>query len=208
MKNKIYTIAIIALLLGLTSCTHQHKLVKTVVIDVGHGGKDTGTKVENIAHSESTLLLEIAKAMLIINGLDKDRDLKIVLTRYGDDYLSLRTRIQQINYINPDLAMSLHIGFDKDKTKNGVDAYYSPKNIHNQQSQQMAKKLLDCVAVQKLQKGSVQQPAKLSVIRRVKVPATTMILGYLSNQSDREYLSTQKGRDQLAKQIYHCLKIM
>ena len=79
--------------------------VKTVVIDPGHGGKDTGTGGANVL--EKNMVLQIAlKLEKAINA--QLPDVKVILTRRTDVFVELYHRIDIANANNADLFISLH----------------------------------------------------------------------------------------------------
>jgi N-acetylmuramoyl-L-alanine amidase len=84
---------------------HEVKEVKTVVIDPGHGGYETGTVEGN--DKEKHLVLEIAKELSSL--VNKGTKLGL-LTRESDQFLSLRERVEFANSRDTDVFLSLHIG--------------------------------------------------------------------------------------------------
>lgn len=79
--------------------------VKTVVIDPGHGGNESGLVIDE--HIEKNAVLDIAKALkaVIENGPGK-----CFLTRGSDMLLSLDDRVKFSSSKNADVFLSLHIG--------------------------------------------------------------------------------------------------
>lgn len=78
----------------------------TIVLDPGHGGKDFGA-VENGA-KEKEINLAVAKKLrdLIEKKL---KDVKVVMTRTTDIYLTLQQRADVANDAEGDLFMSIHV---------------------------------------------------------------------------------------------------
>ena len=74
------------------------KLIKNekmiIVIDAGHGGKDPGAKIDE--ELESKIVESIAKKIKALNGSE---DLKIILLREDDSFVSLSDRVNKINQI-------------------------------------------------------------------------------------------------------------
>ncbi len=77
----------------------------TVVIDAGHGGKDTGAIENSVKEKDVNLgvALKLAKFLK-----DKDKKLKVVLTRDKDVFLTLRERADIANKAKADLFISIH----------------------------------------------------------------------------------------------------
>lgn len=79
--------------------------VKTVVIDPGHGGNESGLVIDD--HIEKNAVLDIAKALKVVieNGPGK-----CFLTRGSDMLLSMDDRVKFSNNKNADVFISLHVG--------------------------------------------------------------------------------------------------
>lgn len=83
-------------------------VLKTVVLDAGHGGKDTGAVSKDKKTLEKNLTLDITKRL---ERLIKEKypDVKVVLTRSDDTYISLDDRGNIANKNKADLFISIHI---------------------------------------------------------------------------------------------------
>src|SRR5690554_6186216 len=86
-----------------------------IVIDVSHGGKDDGFAIDGF--KEKDLAFEIALKVVALNKAD---DVKIILTREGDYFVSLNDRVEYINSLNPDYVISLHMNASDDIEINGI----------------------------------------------------------------------------------------
>ncbi len=96
--------------------------LKTVVIDAGHGGKDAGSISKNRKVHEKTLNLKIAT--LLSGYIRQDHpDVKVILTRRDDRYLTLGQRADIANRNNADLFISVHINSVKSVSPNGFSIH-------------------------------------------------------------------------------------
>lgn len=87
----------------------------TIVLDPGHGGKDFGA-VENGAKEKEINLAVAKKLRSLIEK--KLKDVKVVMTRTTDVYLTLQERADVANDAEGDLFMSIHVNsVDKKNTK-------------------------------------------------------------------------------------------
>ncbi len=78
----------------------------TIVLDPGHGGKDFGA-CENGA-KEKDINLSVAKKLR--DMIEKElKDVKVVMTRLSDVYLTLQERADVANDAGGDLFMSIHV---------------------------------------------------------------------------------------------------
>lgn len=87
----------------------------TVVIDAGHGGKDVGATDNGVM--EKNINLGVAKQLqqLIKKKL---KDVKVVMTRDNDSYLTLQERADVANGSKGDLFISIHTNSVDKKNKN------------------------------------------------------------------------------------------
>lgn len=93
--------------------------VKRVVIDPGHGGKDTGAIGKDGTY-EKDLTLAISqklKARLSAMGLE------VLLTRERDIYLSLEERTRFANENKADLFISIHVNAAENRKAFGIETY-------------------------------------------------------------------------------------
>lgn len=82
------------------------RVLRTVVIDAGHGGKDVGARGDY--SYEKDICLAVATRL----GEDiaaTAPDIKLVFTRTGDTYPELHTRAKQANQSKGDLFISIHV---------------------------------------------------------------------------------------------------
>jgi N-acetylmuramoyl-L-alanine amidase len=77
---------------------------KVVVIDAGHGGKDSGALGASTKEKDDTL----AAAHALRDRLERTGRYKVVMTRDTDTFIPLETRVQIARRANADLFISLH----------------------------------------------------------------------------------------------------
>ena len=107
MKNILFTIAltVIVLLSSFTPADKRDLRINTVVIDAGHGGKDTGTV--GAISKEKDVALKIALDLgKTINEYLKD--VKVIYTRSTDEFIELEQRAEIANKNSADLFISIH----------------------------------------------------------------------------------------------------
>jgi len=95
--------------------------LSTVVIDPGHGGKDAGCISPSGKTMEKTLVLDIAKRLAekIKAGYP---DVKVILTRSDDTFVTLQGRADIANANNANLFISVHVNSVPGK-RNGPNGY-------------------------------------------------------------------------------------
>jgi N-acetylmuramoyl-L-alanine amidase len=94
--------------------------LETVIVDAGHGGKDTGCKgLFNLKEKDITLDIARRLAVLLSN-----HNLQAELTREGDRFISLQDRTHFANGQKGDLFVSIHCNSSKDPSIRGSETYF------------------------------------------------------------------------------------
>lgn len=94
----------------------------TVVIDPGHGGHDPGAVSADKKTYEKTITLDISKR-LAARIQESYPDVKVVLTRTTDEFISLAARAEKANKVNANLFISIHINAAKSTSPNGYSLH-------------------------------------------------------------------------------------
>lgn len=191
MKNFIKLIGLFTLTIFM-SFSNPNK--KVLVIDVSHGGKDYGAVNEN--YLEKDIVLGIAKK---IKELNSNENIEIILNREIDEFISLSDRAEFINRLSPDFVISVHLNSYVDEDKNGLEIIYGGKNL---ESEKLAYSLYENLNFNK----SEVKKADFYLLKNVEAPMTFLELGYLSNQKDREYITSEKGQIEIAESILRTIK--
>ncbi len=95
--------------------------VQTVVVDPGHGGHDVGA-VSRRGIMEKDVNLGVAKELR--RYLEKESDLKVILTRDNDSSLELADRAEIANSSGGDLFLSLHCNSWFNDSAHGIETYF------------------------------------------------------------------------------------
>ena len=77
----------------------------TIVIDPGHGGEDPGAR-GRLGSREKDITLTIALRLKAL--IDAEPEMRAVLTRDGDFYVPLQTRVDKARRVKADLFLSVH----------------------------------------------------------------------------------------------------
>ncbi len=96
--------------------------LRTVVIDPGHGGKDTGCLGPDRKHDEKHIVLNISK-LLGEKIKEAYPSVKVVYTRTGDTYPNLTDRVRIAHEHNADLFISIHCNSNRNKSASGTSAH-------------------------------------------------------------------------------------
>ncbi len=119
ISKKIFFVWVISLIGVMTAMAADHRF--TLVIDAGHGGKDSGAP--GAVTQEKTINLKVALAF----GKYVERncpDVRVIYTRTTDVYLTLQERANIANRNKADLFISIHTNaLDKGKISRGFETY-------------------------------------------------------------------------------------
>ncbi|MCC7383854.1 MAG: N-acetylmuramoyl-L-alanine amidase [Deltaproteobacteria bacterium] len=95
--------------------------VRRVVIDPGHGGKDTGA-IGKAGVREKDVNLSIALALGA--ALEKRLGVEVIYTRNKDHFITLSRRVQIAHAADADLLISVHANAHKNRKLSGIETYY------------------------------------------------------------------------------------
>jgi len=174
---------------------------KTIVIDAGHGGYDVGADLYGF--EEKAITETIAKR---IKEQNNSADVEIVLIRDGDISMELKERVSIINNLKPDLVISLHVNSNSNMMANGVQAYVPANEIFKDKSKAIAEIIIDKIAAtgNLVKRNTTEAPFYL--LKNANCPIMTLEIGFLSNEKDRNYITSTKGQNEIASKILESVK--
>ncbi len=92
----------------------------TIVLDPGHGGKDSGA-VGIGGLKEKDVVLSIAKYTA---NILKEKGFKVVMTRENDEFIPLLQRVKIANDAKADLFVSIHANASLDPSAKGMEVFF------------------------------------------------------------------------------------
>lgn len=95
--------------------------VRTILLDPGHGGDDYGARHAGLQESQLTLDITRRTARLLERRLPEAR---ILMTRHGDDFVSLEQRTAMANAAGADLFVSVHLNASEEPVAKGGAATF------------------------------------------------------------------------------------
>ena len=175
---------------------------KIVLLDAGHGGKDSGACYKGL--KEKNLNLEI-----IYTRLEKylnSSDIKAYWTRHDDTFINLYTRPELSKKYEADLFISLHMN-SASKSANGTEIYYSNKNNKvtstGLSSKKAASIMINTITDSLNSKNRGVKQAGFVVTKYNSVPSILIELGFITGSSDYKKLKKTSYREKSAKAIYN-----
>lgn len=165
-----------------------------VVLDAGHGGKDTGAP-NRYGPVEKHITLDTTQRterMLRLRGITT------VMTRDTDSYPTLEQRTELSNRVKPRLFVSIHADSAPNRQARGFTVYVARKA--SSRSVAAANQVAKALKAAGLQSRGVRR-ANFHVLTQTNDPAILIELGYLSNRTDARNLSMASYRQKLAQAI-------
>ena len=151
--------------------------MKTIVIDPGHGGYDTGSVGGGRLEKNDNLRMALAVRDRLVRAGQK-----VIMTRTGDTYLENLDRARISNNNNADLFISLHRNFFENPAANGWETYVKTNapNINRQYAQTV---LNEAVNVGVQSNRGIKE-SDYTVLKFNDAPAQLLEMGFISNTID------------------------
>ncbi|KIL78639.1 N-acetylmuramoyl-L-alanine amidase [Bacillus badius] len=169
---------------------------QVVVLDPGHGGRDSGATGFGIY--EKNVVLDTG---LKVNNLFKQTPFQVKMTRSTDKFVELRDRVSYAKSVGANTFISIHANAGGGT---GSETYYysAYKNPNVADSKLLATKIQNrLVAAWNLADRGVKN-GNFHVIRENTMPAVLVELGFIDRKADNDKLRSDYWRNAAAKAIY------
>lgn len=194
----------------------------TVVIDPGHGGRDTGTIGPDGLY-EKDVTLDVAKRLGL---LLRDRlGATVVFTRIDDSSVPLNSRVSTANQANADFLISIHGNSSSFDNIHGVETYYfqssqealatagdsgHPKPAASSDPGNAKAFAADVQTALLHGLAEDKQPMRdrgirhgsFVVLREARMPAVLAEISFMSTRKDAKRLESALYREQVASALY------
>jgi len=203
-----------------TELTTGLREIRTVVIDPGHGGDDTG-RVSSSGLREKDVVLSMARRL---KTQLEDDGFTVVMTRKGNDDRDLDTRAEIANRAGGDLFLSLHVNGWFDRQVRGIETHLLRPGIfgtdhtsgatdgetafvpwdhvqwrHLGASREVAELVQARLVEQTAARDRGVRQTAQRVLRGVDMPAVVVEVGYLTNPNEADQLDSRAYLDTLAE---------
>jgi len=169
--------------------------MKTIVLDAGHGGKDSGA-VSEFNLKESDLALEVT---LGVRDILEDYEVEVILTRDDDFFVSLGGRSAIANEAGADIFTSIHFNSAEVQSANGWEVF-SHSSVGEGAS--LAKHIgKSHASLFRDQTSRGHKWANLSVLRRTAMPACLWEGCFLSNPLEEAMVTDPSNRRRMSRGI-------
>jgi N-acetylmuramoyl-L-alanine amidase len=109
--------------------------LRTIVLDAGHGGHDPGATGPT-GLMEKELVLDVAQRVAKL--VDARLGVKVLLSRDGDHFVTLRDRTSYANRAQADVFVSIHANAHRESGSEGVETYFLSSEATDNASRQVA----------------------------------------------------------------------
>lgn len=180
---------------------------RSITIDPGHGGSDTGA-IGPTGVTEKSVTLRIARRL---EELLEDAGAKVYMTRktdtevspkgaYASDVEELQARCDVANRANTDIFVSIHMDSFSNGGAHGTTGYYY--TYGSESSRRLATLIKNRVvtALGTMDRGA--KAANFYVIRKTMMPAVLIEVAFVSNPDEELLLNSSVGIERAAQAIY------
>lgn len=166
---------------------------KKFVIDPGHGGSDFGNSSGGINEKDADFAIsEILKRKLEAKGAE------VLMTRNGDENITLSDRADIINTARPQFFISIHQNYFASPYVNGAECYYYDNDY---ESGKLAEIILCEVKNESGIKNRGAKKRDYYILKETKVRGIIIECMYISGNDDTNRLNTE-SYEKIAQAIY------
>ena len=200
MTGLVRGIITLALVVSFAACStvgtpgvkNTSKTFTTVVVDAGHGGKDSGA-YRRYGPPEKMVTLDVAQRL---ERKLRESQVKTVMTRDSDVFIPLNDRVAIENKQKSAVFVSIHFNDSRKRRTRGFETYY-----HSGASFDLATRIQQkLMTIPNSANGGVHT-ANFRVLRLANCPAVLVECGYLSNRSEGNQARDWEYRELLADRI-------
>src|SRR6201982_3792868 len=200
MQRQVTRLLTIAFFASLAACStvtttgvkNTSKTFDTVVVDAGHGGKDSGA-YRRYGPPEKMVSLHVAQRL---NRKLRESQLKTVMTRDSDVFIELNDRVAIENAQKNAIFVSIHFNDSRRRGVRGFETYY-----HSGASFDLANGIQEKLMTIPNSKNGGVHTANFRVLRNATCPAVLVECGYFSNRSEGNQAGDWELRELLADRI-------
>lgn len=133
--------------------------IRTIVLDPGHGGEETGAAGKT-GIFEKEITLDVAKRLKAL--LEKETGVRVLLTRDEDATVGLDERPALANQNHADLFLSIHVNSAPRRDARGAETYFLASKAKDEESRTLAAIENNTVGVDRTKLGS--DPGNLELV--------------------------------------------
>ncbi len=202
------------------------RLFKTVVVDAGHGGKDSGSR--GFYSNEKVYALKVAR---MVRDMLQKHGYKVVMTRDSDVFISLGNRVRIANKYPNAVFVSIHFNSGNSRA-HGIETFtISPvgvphmgRGVRPRDFHKVPGNIMDSASIAlatavhsntllALNKNKFNmldrgiKRARFNVLTGIKIPAVLVECGFLSNRAEAAKVHTKTYQKTLAVAIVNAVNV-
>jgi N-acetylmuramoyl-L-alanine amidase len=170
---------------------------RTVIIDAGHGGKDSGAVSPYTGQTEKEANLDLANRLRQELG----GSFRTILLRSDDRFIELDDRVLFANRYPDAILVSLHFNAGS-ATRRGPETYWWRVDSHGLAVR--CQRAMKSVAPASTNAGLSRR--RLRLTRNPSIPCVLLEGGYMSHHAEAHQINDAAHRDKLAKAIAGAIK--
>ncbi len=160
-----------------------------VVLDPGHGGRDTGARGKNLDEKDVNLKIALKAGQLL-----KNKGIEVEYTRTTDKYVGLEERATIANRLNAGVFVSIHNNASTRASVQGTETYYyAPVNndllfLQLDERKSLATNLHQQLIAKLKRPNRGVKTANFSVLRNTTMPSALVECVFISNSEEEQLL--------------------
>jgi N-acetylmuramoyl-L-alanine amidase len=197
--------------------TTNGEVIKTVIIDAGHGGEDPGAVSDFSMTKEKDVNLKIA---LLLKDLLISENYKVLMTR-SEDILKfepgtsnivkkrkqdLETRKRFIDESGADIAVSIHLNKFPQGQYFGAQVFFPPQQMESKRLAENIQLKIREITDTNNKREALVKKEPIIILKNPKVTTAVVECGFLSNQEEEAKLITDDYQKRIALSIKEGIK--
>lgn len=179
---------------------------KVVVVDPGHGGRDTGARHSGVQEKDLALKIGMKTAEAF-----RRAGVSVVMTRSDDTFVTLQERPAIATRSNAAFFISVHINSNQvaNSRSGGMTFFHKQDPVCALLAQCIQSEIARVSGIPSLGIWSDTRiyESGFAVLRRATVPAVLIELGFINHAADRKRLLSGDFQDRVARAIVQGVKL-
>lgn len=169
----------------------------TVVVDPGHGGRDTGARSKARRGTpqlyEKDLALDVGRR---VAAKLREAEFRVIVTRRDDRFITLDDRVDCSNSYSKSVFVAIHFNDSSNRSASGPEVYHNRRGTW-----ELAARIERYLAAMPGAENRGVKTARYRVLRKSRGPALLVECGFLSNRREANRCADPVWRDQVATRI-------
>jgi N-acetylmuramoyl-L-alanine amidase len=180
----------------------QEDRTDIVVLDAGHGGKESGATGFGVQEKDINLAITLMAGKIL-----EDNGVNVSYTRSDDSYLTLTERAEYANNLNAALFVSIHNNSFTSPEAHGTETYYyapiSDLELiwQKEERARLAESIQNQLVKILGRKDRGVKQSNFTVLVKTKMPSALAEVSFISNPTENELLCNKNYQERAAEAI-------